>query len=411
MAVKRPLLQRSMLLLLLLPLILYLFPLPLPAAAAKEAPMLTVYFPNWNVHSAAYSQVKDLPWDHLDCIHHAFWKVVRSGSGFAVCSTDPWADTDEGNPQAHFPQYARLTGRYPHVKVMLAIGGWTCSGLFSEMASTPEGRASFIQSCVDTLNVYPFLSGVDIDWEYPGVERKGSGQDEGNPVAGDDFVNYTLLLKELRAAFTAAFGARKKMITVCAGASVGTLTHQDYASLFPFVDRINLMTYDLTGAWEPCTGHHTPLYGNASADAAVKYLQSKGVPAAKIAIGAPLYSHGWKMDGASASPVGASASGLSDGDLLWSHLNRLEASAVPPGTPGWHAGYDEQARAAYLWNDDPASDSFLHFYSYESTRSLDAKLDYIFQHSLGGLIVWQSGGDDSSAGWPMLRRMHQRLHR
>lgn len=380
-------------------------PLAAPAQARAESG-LTVYFPSWNVYSDSRDQVKNLPWDKLDCVNHAFWKVAPRDGGYAIVSTDPWADTDEYNPKAHFPQYAEYAEKYPDVKILLSIGGWTACGYFSEMALTAESRASFIQSCLDTLDQYPFLSGLDIDWEYPGCARKGDGgDDEGCPVAGDDKTNYTLLLKELREALDARFGPGAKQLTVCASGSTGTLAKQDYAALFPYVNQINLMTYDLAGSWNSSTGHHSPLYGSGSADTAVKYLQKQGVPAAKIAIGSPLYSHGWKIKKAAVNPVGAAASALSNGDRTWEELRELEAAAVPEGTPGWHACLDEKAQAAYLWNDDPESKDYLTFFTYESAASLDAKLKYIRVHSLGGLIVWQVHGDSMDLGWPMITEM------
>ena len=388
---------------------LSLLPCGIPAQAKADR-LLTVYFPNWNVYSDSQNQVKNLPWDRLDCVNHAFWKIVPKDGGYAIVSTDPWADTDEHNPNAHFPQYAEYAQKYPNVKILLSIGGWTCCGYFSEMALTRESRESFIQSCLDTLDAYPFFSGLDIDWEYPGEARKG-GSDEGNPVKGDDKTNYTLLLKELREALDHHFGKGEKLLTVCASGSVSTLSKQDYAALFPCVTRINLMTYDLAGSWNASTGHHAALYGSGSADTAVKYLQKQGVPASKIAIGTPLYSHGWKMNELGSTLVGAAAQSQGVGEQLWSGLHALEQSAVPEGTPGWHMGYDEAAKAAYLWNDDPESKDYLLFYSYESARSLDAKLTYINVHSLGGLIVWQAHGDDPALGWPMITRMWKGLHK
>ena len=379
----------------------------LPAKANADR-LLTVYYPNWNVYSDSQNQVKYLPWDRLGCVNHAFWKVVPTDGGFAIASTDPWADTDEYNPNAHFPQYEGCAKKYPDVKILLSIGGWTACGYFSEMALTAESRASFIQSCLDTLDAYPFFSGLDIDWEYPGVARGGGDGDEGNPVKGDDKTNYTLLLKELRAALDGHFGKGEKLLTVCAGATLSTLAHQDYAALFPYVDRINLMTYDLAGSWNASTGHHTALYGSGSADTAVKYLQKEGVPAGKIAIGTPLYSHGWKMKKLDGSVVGAAANALG-GDKVWRTLQALEQAAVPEDTAGWHAGYDENAQAAYLWNDDPSSRDYLTFYTYESARSLDAKLTYINVHSLGGLIVWEVHGDSQALGWPMITQMWKGL--
>lgn len=380
------------------------------AELPKEEPGVTVYFPNWNIYSDSRCDVKGLPWDRLDCVNHAFWEVVPQDGGFAVVSTDPWADTDPDNPVAHFPQYAECAEKYPDTKILISIGGWTDSGHFSEMALTAESRGSFIQSCLKTLDTYPFLSGLDIDWEYPGVARDPEDEsDEGNPVVGDDRTNYTLLLKELREALDEHFGAGKKILTVCAGASVSySLSMQDYASLHPYVDRINLMTYDMAGPWEETTGHHTALLGENSAETAVNYLLDQGVPAEKIAIGSPLYSHGWKMNEPAQDTVGAAAAPI--GDQTWHDLLPLEQAAVPEGTPGWHMGYDEQKEAGWLWNDDPASPDYLAFYTYDSAASLQAKLDYINEQGLGGLIVWEVHGDSIDGDWPMITRMHNALH-
>ena len=378
------------------------------AEPARKKAGVTVYFPNWNISSNSRNSVDNLPWDRLDFINHAFWKVVPQDGGFAVVSTDPWADTDPENPAAHFPRYAACAKDHPGTKILLSIGGWTDSGCFSEMALTKESRMSFIQSCLDTLDKYPFLSGLDIDWEYPGVARDPENEsDEGNPVVGNDRMNYTLLLKELREALDEHFGAGKRILTVCAGASVSySLCMQDYALLHPYVDRINLMTYDMAGPWENRTGHHTALLGDNSAERAVKYLLDQGVPAEKIAIGSPLYSHGWKMNKPVQETVGAAAEPLDSGDLSWHELLPMEQAAVPEGTPGWHTGYDKEKEAAWLWNDDPASDDYLTFYTYDSTVSLEAKLAYINTHGLGGLIVWQVHGDSMDNGWPMITQMH-----
>ncbi len=381
------------------------------AEPAKEEPGVTVYFPNWNIYSDSRNDVGSLPWDRLDCVNHAFWKVVPADGSFVLASTDPWADTDPDNPNAHFPQYAEYAEKYPDTKILISVGGWTDSGCFSEMALTAESRGSFIRSCLETLDAWPFLSGLDIDWEYPGVPREPEDDgDEGNPVAGDDRTNYTLLLKELREALDGHFGPGK-ILTVCAGASVGySLCMQDYASLHAYVDRINLMTYDMAGPWEETTGHHTALLGDNSAETAVQYLLDQGVPAEKIAIGSPLYSHGWKMKALTEETVGVPAEPLEEGDLDWHKLMLLEQAAVPEGTPGWHTGYDDRKKAAWLWNDDPASSEYLTFYTYESAASLEAKLAYIHEHKLGGLIVWQIHGDSIDDGWPMITRMHNLLH-
>ena len=380
-----------------------------PVFAKGEECVVTVYFPNWNVYSSDTGEVKDIPWDKVDCVNHAFWEVQPEGGGYAVVSTDPWADTDPYNPKAHFPQYAEMKKLHPEVKLLLSVGGWTACGYFSEMALTEESRASFIQSCLDTLEKYPFFDGIDIDWEYPGVARSGGDGDEGCPVVGDDKTNYTLLLREMREALDVRYGEGGKQLTVCASASTGTLAKQDYAALYPYVDRVNLMTYDIYYTSSPTTGHHTPLYGASSADTAVKYLRGKGVPNEKIAIGSPFYAHCWRVKGN--AWIGGQATPMDDQmDREWREIARIEARAVPEGEPGWHAGYDEKAQAAYLWNDGPDDEMYGAVVSYENERSLAAKLDYMKQNGLGGIIVWELGGDDPARDYPLLTLMQNALH-
>ena len=377
-------------------------PLRLPITPKGGINLTTVYFPSWHIASDPRCGVDSLPWDRLDTVHHAFWKVSPRDGGYALESLDPRADTDPANPAAHFPLYEKYLQKYPRVRVLLSVGGWTDSGCFSEMSLTKESRASFIRSCLEVLDRYAFLSGLDLDWEYPGVERRpGGGNGAGNPVRGDDRANYTLLLKELREALDAHFGPGAKALTVCAGASVsGALCKQDYAALHPFVDRVNLMTYDLAGAWDPFTGHQAALFGTVSADTAVQYLRSLGVPPEKIAIGSPWYSRSWRLDAPAENPAGAPAGPAQE--LPWHALRALEKSAVPRDVPGWHTGYDEKAAAAWLWNDNPASPDYLTFHSWESAASLQAKLDYIRRERLGGLIVWEIHGDSREENWPLL---------
>ena len=168
------------------------------------------------------------------------------------------------------------------------------------------------------------------------------------------------------------------------------------------------MTYDMAGPWEETTGHHTALLGENSAEAAVNYLLEQGVPAEKIAIGSPLYSHGWKVKELTQETVGVPGEPVDD--RTWHDLLPLEQAAVPEGTPGWHTGYDDRKKAAWLWNDDPGSTDYLTFFTYESAASLEAKLAYINEQGLGGLIVWEVHGDSIDSGWPMITQMHSGLH-
>jgi hypothetical protein len=70
-----------------------------------------------------------------------------------------------------------LKVKYPNLKVVISLGGWTWSDKFSSIAATAAGRQAFAQSCIDmyingnfaTGLHYPgIFDGIDVDWEYPG---------------------------------------------------------------------------------------------------------------------------------------------------------------------------------------------------------------------------------------------------
>ncbi|MDR0820868.1 MAG: glycoside hydrolase family 18 protein [Oscillospiraceae bacterium] len=391
------------------------------AAPAAEKKQLSVYFANWACYTDAHQKqtVDMLPWDRLTTINHAFWKITPNGNSYTIASSDSWSDIEMGN--SHFGNYAKYHAMYPDVNIMLSVGGWTLSNAFSPMAMTEAGRASFIQSCIDTMNKYPFFAGIDIDWEYPGVTRDECGSDP------KDGANYTSLLKEMRAAFDKAYGAGKKRITVCAPANNSDIiadngqVNQNLKEISKYVDMINIMTYDLAGTFDPVTGYQTNLYPSTkfstfSTDDSVKFFIKQGVPAAKICIGAPLYSRGWaNVSAADAnSAVGKSGNGgeavrgtIDGGEIggqnPWFLIKEYELSS------SFSKGYDKTAEAAYIYCNDKNSKYYGNFYTYENETSLAAKLDYINSKNLGGMIVWEASGDSISGGYPMLSQMAKAL--
>lgn len=72
------------------------------------------------------------------------------------------------------------------------MGGWSDSQYFSDAVATAARRESFAASCVDFV-VEQGLDGVDLDWEYPGIRRRGVDIHRRRTKQ-----NFTLLLQELR---------------------------------------------------------------------------------------------------------------------------------------------------------------------------------------------------------------------
>lgn len=411
---------------------------------AQMNKQVVLYFANWNLKrgTARHSgEVCSLPWAQISYLNHAFWALrprggdtetsfQRRGRGAAprteweIVSLNPDIDEQDNAPSAvepalprnHFAQYAQLHRRWPEVKILISIGGWTRCGYFSEMASTRAGRESFIESCIALLCRCGWLAGLDIDWEYPACERPADARDpdgdEGCPVyesAVRDRENFTALLRELRAAMDDTFGKNEKKLTACAsGAPMGALAQQSWADAAPYLDFINIMSYDLAGAWEGISGYASCA---AKAAAGAEFLTRQGVPAEKICIGAPLYGTvmrlqkmpepGERIVGAPVEPEKPSQR-LLDQTVLRS-LAQQDAGAGR----GWHAEYDEENGAAWMYCDDAESEYARWFISYESRQSLAEKLKLIHGKNLGGVIVWEA--DEDTEQFEFLTQMGESL--
>lgn len=412
------------------------------------------YFANWFLDSKDAmhgGEVASIPWESVTFINHSFWyptpadgttetSFERRANGdparteFTIASTNPDMDYEDTNPSSidpsmernHFAQYAVFSEKYPDVNIMIAFGGWTRCGYFSEMAYTPEGRASFIQSCMDLMDQYPWIDGIDIDWEHPGGSNDGerlpeSDEDQGCPIWGtnkEDTANFAALCKEMREAFDAKYGVGVKKITACASASTGwTLPNQDWVAAEPYLDYINVMTYDMAGTWDAATGHASGLNW---VKGALVYFMTRDISTTKLNIGAPLYGTGLQMAGQLipgkivGTPINKTVK-IDKENLLVDDLRVFEAEAISgydivieDGIPvmgdewdnsedgtifGWHYGYDTRNEGAYLYNDDENSEFYKWYISYENPLSLQAKLQLIEDYNLAGIIVWESSQD------------------
>lgn len=425
----------------------------MPAPPEEENAMLpqtnhpvVVYFASWRLGTTPLGEVAAIPWDSVSFINHAFWAVEpvenpeissfdrrKSGSArteWRIVSMSP--ENDERN---HFPAYAALSEKYPDVNILISIGGWTRSGFFSEMAFTEEGRASFADCCLQLMEENPWIDGIDIDWEYPAGSRDGertpdgADGDQGCPIFGtaaQDRENFALLLKQLRQAMDARFGAGVKKLTACSSGSVGwTLPCQDWKAASEYLDLINIMSYDLAGPWDGASGHASSASLSKSG---AMYMKQQGIPLEKLCLGCPMYGSTMKLKEIRVHPVGVpienykpEPAGIHQSRLeefekeaasgytyLWENGRVSMGEKFDTGSTGWHMEYDERNGAAYLYNDEESSPYYGWFISYENPLSLQNKADYILEKGIGGLIVWETTQDDGSHG--LIPQMHDQLN-
>ncbi|KAF2003995.1 carbohydrate-binding module family 18 protein [Amniculicola lignicola CBS 123094] len=185
-------------------------------------------------------------------------------------------------PNAKQP-VALIRQEYPNAKVMVAIGGWGDTVGFSEAVKTPAGIEKFAAD-VQTLIQVHGLDGVDIDWEYPG----GNGADY-KQVPNSSRTNEIEAFPELLKAVRTAIGEDKLLSIAVPGKEIDMIafTPEQGPKIWPSVDYINIMTYDLMNRRDAVTAHHTSVAGSA---AAIENYLNIGAPPEKINLGFAFYA-------------------------------------------------------------------------------------------------------------------------
>lgn len=273
-----------------------------------------------------------------------------------------------------------LKKRFPHLKVLISVGGWGADG-FSDAASSGEARSLFAKSADEFMKAYDF-DGIDIDWEYP------CSSDGGTKSRPEDRENFNLLLRELKAQIDrrGEKDGRKYLLTAALGATPHTLQFYDLKSISGILDYINLMTYDFTHGFSAETGHHTCLFGSEtkddvpSADTAVRICLNSGIPANRLILGCAFYGRGWDVSDISSNglyvPVASECISYSYRELALKYINRN----------GYSRYWDDHAKAPYLWNGK-------HFITYDDPESLGHKASYVKSQGLGGVMFWEYSQD------------------
>lgn len=320
------------------------------------------YFASWDTGE----EHKEIDGCQLTDINYAFADIVQGE--VSVTREDTLPRLGELTP------LKKLKERFPHLKTMLSIGGWTSSEHFSDIASTPESRERFAKSAREQMIQYGF-QGIDIDWEFPGEE---------------DAKNFTLLLAELRTQLDKQEEQNQThyFLTIAASASPEHYKNIEIQDIHSYLDWINVMTYDLSGPWSGETNHHAPLYSSSShphslynADSAIQAYLSAGVPPEKINLGIPFYGYLWKNvpninHGLQQS--GTAGEAVSYNTIVQNYT--LEN--------GYQEYWDTAAKAPWRYNPDSAT-----MITFENPESIQEKVHYAIEHQLGGVFVWHLGQD------------------
>ncbi|WP_052888761.1 glycosyl hydrolase family 18 protein [Thermogemmatispora carboxidivorans] len=343
-------------------------------------------------------------------------------------SSDSYSQPIKGN----FNQLRELKAKYPNLKILLSIGGWTYSKYFSDVAATASSRQKFVSSCINMFikgnlptgiggdpsggpaAAAGIFDGFDIDWEYPGVLGH-----VGNHYGPQDKANFTLLLQEFRSeldAYGASIG-KHFMLTAAVPSGQDKIMQIQTDQIGNYLDYADVMTYDMHGAWESSgpTNFQDPLYtspqdpsasippGQAkySIDTSIQawisglsaYSIPGGFPASKLVMGFPFYYRGWT----------GVAAGSTHG--LYQSATGASPSFSYSQTPGI-AFYKELAAAGLTSNasvnffDPTTQASWIYdgtnFYTGDTPQSIAAKTTYLKNKGLAGAMMFSLEDEDSA---------------
>jgi len=429
----------------------------------KSDSIVVCYFTNWaRYRSGSINKGKDVFEMGVDgdlCTHFMYGFATVTKGDFQIKSNDPNADHPSGhagqdslcpevcNNRDFVTDWSDPTGercdwpcspkrvyrgyeganvgmkqKNPKIKSLISVGGWnfndceasvsdtygqgsaTCE-IFSTIASSVANIRTFANNVIEFCQKWGF-DGFDVDWEYPVVAGHNSNTKPFANVQAD-FDNYITMLRIMKEELS----AHNLLLTAAVGVGLSTAeTAYNIPEMDKHLDLINLMTYDMHGAWEDRTGCNANLYatkedaelgggvgaGEAvagyplSVSWAVDYWLDHGASPQKLTMGVGTYGRGWKLadtsdHGYNAPVVGASTPGSSTGEAGYKSYYEILALI---GSGKATRYYDADRQCPYIVTTDGE------WIGYDDTQSVEAKLAFARQKGLRGTMVWALDLDD-----------------
>ncbi|HEV8538637.1 MAG TPA: glycosyl hydrolase family 18 protein [Bacteroidota bacterium] len=350
--------------------VIALFSLP-SVLHAQSGQWVSAYYAGW---SQGWSNNGILPAQNIDysaVTHIIHFSLVPQSNGTLDYSSN--SITPENS--AALVQAAHAAGR----KVLICVGGWATDGGFAGATSTATNRATFVTNLITFITARGY-DGVDIDWE---------------PLSSSNGAQYTAFITTLRTALDAI---TPRPLLTCAIAWQPSILAQVQSKF----DQINIMSYDLAGAWPGwVTWHNSGIYDGGfkfpssgglvpSADGMVNDFIASGISASKLGIGIDFYGYVWS------GGSGTSTGGATEPRQTWSTAPSVQSN-VPYYTimqnyyQSQYVRWDAAAQAAYLSIDNTGSSSDK-FISFDDETTCQKKVQYAKNKGIGGTIIWELGG-------------------
>jgi chitinase len=321
-----------------------------------RAVWITAYYAGW---MQAHLPVAEIDFSAISHVAHFAWTPVADGT--IDRTSNGWSESQANAVVAA----AHAAGK----KALLTIGGaWSQDGFRAHIK--PVSRAKFVATLAAAVIQYGY-DGIDVDME---------------PVDDADAPTFGAFAKELRAALDATGEGRLLTAAVDWNKSAFVPAQSQF-------DQLNLMTYDMSGAWDGWeTWHNSPLHNGGhkfqstgeampSLETVVTRALADGAEPARLGIGGVFYGYVWKgANGPNQSIAGVTVTANKP-------YFEIMDTLYSPDAYRWHDGVE----APYLSKGEVGSAS-ARFVSYDDETSLRKKIAWARDQGLGGMIVWELGG-------------------
>lgn len=273
----------------------------------------------------------------------------------------------QGNRE-RFDQVKKLKERNRDLKILLSFtnsvsnSGNSQDGGFSALAKSSEMRKQFAQDCKKFVQ-QEGIDGIDIDWEFPGMTFGSNAYDESVDVE-----NFTLLMKDLRETLSST-----TLLTYAGYCKnkqpQGTgWKYIDVKAVDPYVDFVNIMTYDIAGAPSHQSALDKPSAPWDCKRSVDEYLNA-GVPANKLVLGIPFYGRAHFDSGGS--------------------IDYKDIVKLSKGNGYVIDNWDAEGSVPYVTKDG------VFYCGYDNPQSIAEKGKWLLRLGMKGMMFWDYDGDDT----------------
>ena len=237
-------------------------------------------------------------------------------------------------------------------------------GSFSALGKSEDNRKRFAADCKAFLEKYE-LDGIDLDWEFPGLSWSGAACDPAT-----DCDSYIAIVKDLREALGDKYEISYAGYCMDKQPATGGWRYVDIKGMDPYVDYVNIMTYDLDAA----PHHHSALKSDRAYRDCVRSVQAYldlGISPKKLVLGIPFYGR----------------HSFSESPTAITYKNILQLDRYKYRRNQW----DDVAKCPYV-----ETMGGVFYCGYDNPRSIAEKGKWIREKGMLGLMYWEYDQDDAN---------------